>query len=101
MEYSEFVLIAFVLLIVFFGFQVSKLKALLGQRKNDTQSSVKTVISASEPAVAPKPVKVPRKKTTAKKPVKTSRKGATSKTVKAPVKKPVKKAVAKKKTTKK
>ena len=90
MEYSEIVLMAFILLVVFCSAQIPKLLMLLGIKHNDSKlEGVRTVVRASAPVV----VQTPRKNIVAPKAKKTS----------APVKKATstKKSATKKKTTKK
>ena len=89
MEYSEIVLIALILLVVFCGAQVPKLIALFSPKRTNLES-IKTVVSASKPVEMPhetiatvqqvKKAPVPVKKKTSVKKTVTSKKTATKKT---------------------
>ena len=99
MEYSEFVLIALILLIVFCGMQIPKLLELLNP-KRPSLDSVKTVVKAAPVVQTPHKVATPKVKTVpVKKKSAPTKKAAPVK--KTTVKKATKKAVTKKKTAKK
>ena len=52
MEYSQIALIAFILLVVFCGAQISKLLALFNPKRTSLET-IKTVVSASKPVEVP------------------------------------------------
>lgn len=92
MEYSEIILIALVLLVVFCGAQLFKLFDLLSTKRQGLDS-VKTVIKAPNDVQMPRKVVAPKSKTTQVK-----KKAVVAKKKAAPVKKST---TAKKSTTKK